>query len=283
MFNPRQTPDSPASSTHAPRNTIVPVRLHRQDDNVSSGTQSWTQLTPPETFLPTWNVDGSCTQLEHCFHGNTCLPDGREGLLIDPGAWSNLAGQSWVHRMCTKALKAGLKVKQERMEKPLNVAGVGHGTNKAEWEVKVPIALGDSDGVVLMHNFSAPTVTGAGKELPALLGLQSMSKQNSVLEMAEGHEYLTLPGPGGYSVTWSPGTARYKLERAPSGHLILPCDEYRKVDRTRAGVAEPMVSFYGTRVATPKKTTCEIGTQTDIAEVPNKSNVEKNRKHPRTS
>jgi hypothetical protein len=278
----RQTPDSPASSTLAVRPPANQVYLHRREVSASSGSHSWPQLNANETFLPTWTIETPGTQTELCYHGNTCLPDGREGLLIDPGAWSNLAGQSWVHRMCTKALKAGLKVKQARMDKPLNVAGVGHGTNKAEWEVKMPIALGDTDGTVLMHNYTAPTVTGAGSELPALLGLQSMSKQNGVLEMAAGNEYLTLPGPGGYTVTWSPGTARYKLERAPSGHLILPCDEYKKVDRNRAGVDEPMVSFFGTQAAY-KKVTREMSTQTDPVEMPIKNPMERNRKHPRGS
>ena len=88
-------------------------------------------------------------------------------------------------------------------------------------------------------------IGGTGKAFPALLGLQSMSRQNNVLEMAPGHEYLTLPGPGGYNVTWSPGTVRYKLEKAPSGHLILPCDEFEKVTQEAGGLREPKMTFFG--------------------------------------
>ena len=90
----------------------------------------------------------------------------------------------------------------------MRIAGVGKGTDRAEWEVRVPIALVDVEGEGALHEFRVPVVGGTGKGLPALLGLQSMSRQNAVLEMATGAEYLTLPGPGGYTMPWSAGTAR---------------------------------------------------------------------------
>ena len=86
-----------------------------------------------------------------------------------------------------------------------------------------------------------------------------MSKQNGVLEMAPGHEFLMMPGPGRYNVNWSPGAVRYKLERAPSGHLILPCDAFAKLQGNHGGL-EPMITLYGTKY---QKHTSEIGTQTD--------------------
>jgi len=113
--------------------------------------------------------------------------------------------------MARKAINSGYKVAEARMSQPLNVAGVGTGSNSAEWEVQLPIAVCDSEGQANLHAYKAPTVRGEGKDLPALLGLQSMSKQNGVLEMALGNEYLTMPGPGGYTIDWSPGTVRYKL------------------------------------------------------------------------
>ena len=225
-----------------------------------------------------WTLDEGKDLTELCFHGNTGLADGRQGLLIDPGAWSNLAGEIWIQKMARKALDAGLKVGQNKLDKPLNVAGVGNGTNNAQWETQVPIALNNADGNVTMHAYNAPTVGGEGKGLPALLGLQSMSRQNSVLEMAPGQEFLTLPGPGGYTINWSPGTTRHKLEKAPSGHLILPCDEYHKVDKNPGGLGNPMTTYLGVKVKAPK-TTCEIGTQTNNADEPRKKRYEKTRKH----
>jgi len=226
-----------------------------------SSASTWSQV---HGAYPMWQMDdthaSSGTDVEHCYHGSTKLPDGRQGLLVDPGAWSNLAGEVWMQNMARKAIEAGLKVSESRMSHPLNVGGVGKGTNTADWEIQVPIAVADTEGSTNMHAYKAPTVRDEGRNLPALLGLQSMSKQNSVLEMAPGHEYLTMPGPGGYTVNWSPGTVRYKLVRAPSGRLILPCDAFTQLNRKPGGLEEPMVTFYGNQV---QKSTCEIGTQTE--------------------
>ena len=80
-------------------------------------------------------------QPEWCFHGSTQLADGHQGLLVDPGAVSKLVGERWAVELATKAIAAGLKPAQQRMNKPLNVAGVGTGINSAEWEVKIPVAV----------------------------------------------------------------------------------------------------------------------------------------------
>jgi hypothetical protein len=47
--------------------------------------------------------------------------------------------------MAKKAMNSGLKPNQVKLDHPLNVAGVGNGTNSAEWEVHLPISI-DSQG-----------------------------------------------------------------------------------------------------------------------------------------
>jgi len=230
------------------------------------------------SFLPAWQLEETHDSEALCYHGNTSLLDGRQGLLVDPGAWSNLAGQVWIQGMAHKAINAGYKVAQGPLAKPLRVAGVGKDPDRAEWEVRVPIALIDQDGAGVLHEYHAPVMGGHGKTLPALLGLQSMSRQNAVLEMAPGCEFLTLPGPGGYALHWSPGTIRYKLEKAPSGHLILPCDEFGRITMNSGGLEEPLITFFGNY--RPQVKTSEIATQTDpIHEPMKKANA--NRKGPR--
>ena len=155
--------------------------MTRENLGSSNNTSIWSRVGPSTDSFPMWQVDNSGTHnqdtlIEQCFHGMTNLPDGRQGLLVDPGAWSNLAGEVWTQTMAKKAINAGLKVSESRMAKPLNVAGVGTGSNQAEWEIQVPIAVCDSEGHANMHAYKAPTVRGEGKNLPALLGLQSMSK-----------------------------------------------------------------------------------------------------------
>lgn len=260
--------------THVFRNSSTTVNLNPASKNPANGTSSLSSsvsIVEPEVFLPFWQTEDSKSADTICYHSNSVLRDGRQGLLIDPGACSNLAGENWIQEMATKALAAGHNVAQGKLEKPLHIAGVGKGTDKAEWEVHVPIALVDCEGNGGLHEFHAPVVGGTGKILPALLGLQSMSRQNSVLEMAIDHEYLTLPGPGGYTINWSPGTVRYKLERAVSGHLLLPCDKFDKVSKETGGLYEPTLTFFGEG---PRVTpTREMGTQTDTLDEPQRKQV----------
>ena len=39
---------------------------------------------------------------------------------------------------------------------------------------------------------------------------------------------MAIPGPGGYEIEWSPGTKLLPMVQAPSGHLVVPSDEYAK-------------------------------------------------------
>ena len=174
----------------------------------------------------------------------------------------NLVGETWALQMAQKAIDAGLQPEEKRLDRPINVKGVGTGQNSAVWELTIPIAVDGENGNANVATFTAPTVSGEGKDLPALLGLQSMSRNNGVLEMAEGREYLTYPGPGGYTINWSPGTKRYKLERAESGHLILPCDSFDKLERQVGGLPGKNMDFLASDAVS--KVYAEACTQTEV-------------------
>ncbi len=62
-----------------------------------------------------------------------------------------------------------------------------------------------------------------------------MRGKEAVLEMAPGKECLTFPGSGGYTIDWSPGTVHIPLEVAPSGHYVIPCDQYGNLPRREEG------------------------------------------------
>ena len=250
-----------------PRNPENPIDLGSSDSTTWSQVLGMRRAPNQETYFPCWEIKESYLNK---FEENMKLSDGRQGLLVDPGALSNLVGESWAIEMAKKALNLGYKPNQVKLERPLKVAGVGNGTNTAEWEVRLPIATDSQGEGTKLSEFRASSVGGTGKDLPALLGLKSMSKQCGVLEMSEGSEYLTFPGPGGYQVEWSPGTRRYKLERATSGHLMLPCDSFNQVANNQGGLEEIKTTFY---TGTPQntKTFAEIGTQTDPLPAPTNS------------
>ena len=146
--------------------------------------------------------------------------------------------------MAAASLQAGQQPTQSRMERPLSLQGVGEGTHTALWETRIPVAVPDGDGRASLHTFEAPTVGGTGSDLPALLGLRSMRAKQSVLEMGPGRERLSFPGPGGYEVTWSPGTIHLPLVVAPSGHYVIPCDSFGQVQPQSGGLAARTMALH---------------------------------------
>ena len=101
--------------------------------------------------------------------------DGQLSIIVDPGAWTNLAGAAWTRKAAQKALEAGHKPSQERMQQPLNVQGVGNGHQTATWSTKMPIAVPTSDSSARLHTFESPTVGGS-----ALLGLRGIGELWSI-------------------------------------------------------------------------------------------------------
>ena len=65
-----------------------------------------------------------------------------------------------------------------------------------------------------------------------------MAEKSGVLEMANGKERLTFPGPGGYKIEWMPGAVHIPLQRAQSGHLMAPLDAYDLIDKNQGGVSD---------------------------------------------
>ena len=61
-------------------------------------------------------------------------------------------------------------------------------------------------------------------DLPALLGVTSIEQRRGVIDTHTRR--LIYPGPGGIQYTLSPGSQVFKLEKAISGHLLLPCSEW---------------------------------------------------------
>jgi hypothetical protein len=101
------------------------------------------------------------------------------------------------------------------LKKTLSIEGVGKSANEATEGVTAAICL--EDGTV----GSFQTAVVEDSELPALLGLKSLTKLKAVLDCE--HKRLLLIGPGGYKIQLSPGSKVLQLHSAPTGHLLLPC------------------------------------------------------------
>ena len=54
--------------------------------------------------------------------------------------------------------------------------------------------------------------------------------------MEAGQEMLTFPSDGGYTIEWSPGTVHIPLRIAPSGHYVIPCDQFGQIKTQTGGL-----------------------------------------------
>ena len=177
------------------------------------------------------------------FLSSTSLPNGQPAILVDPGAYENLACRKWVQEMQAKAAAAGYHAQAEPLRTPQQFSGVGAGNITASWKVDMPVATKASDGTLNpVSCFQAPIIDDSTSEIPALLGLKSMRAKEAVLEMRGGKECLSFPGPGGYKIEWSPGTVHHALVQAPSGHLVIPCGNFVNASASPVGGVIPPVS-----------------------------------------
>ena len=103
------------------------------------------------------------------------------------------------------------------------MSGVGNGSQRCQYNCKLPIALTHQDGV-RSGTLNVPTVSNS--ELPGLLGLTAMKNNRAILDCNTNKLYFLGPGDYDLDKMMPPGTDAYQLEVAPSGHLVLPCCTY---------------------------------------------------------
>ena len=146
------------------------------------------------------------------FHTAVRIP-GHEGILLDTGAVDNLSGDKWCERVEQVASTHG-QGSQWKDIKSTPVEGVGSGASTISKEVVLPLCLPDKSSATFT------TAVVSSSELPALMGLNSISHHKILLDPF--HKKAIFPGPGGFQLSLSPGSAVFELERASTGHLLLP-------------------------------------------------------------
>lgn len=151
------------------------------------------------------------------YHAKVRLP-GRESLLIDVGAPYSLCGSEWAERVKKEGEAAGRGTVFKELKEEVGLEGVGKESSAAKTEGILPIKLEAGDE----GEYRALIVPGS---LPALLGLSPIEKMKGIICTATRR--LILPGPGGYKIMLSPGSKIHQLYKSDSGHLMLPCCEWK--------------------------------------------------------
>ena len=159
-----------------------------------------------------------------CFHANTRLADGRLGVLVDPGSVWDLAGDKWAKEAARCAVKHERNPRCELRKEPLNVSGVGNGSQACAYDSHLPISMRTTTGQLKQGEMHTPTIPDS--ELPGLLGLAALKANRAVIDCHTNKIYFLGPGDYDLEKAMPCGTDIYQAEIAPSGHMILPCGEY---------------------------------------------------------
>ena len=165
---------------------------------------------------------------ESTYHMNVKLKLG-EALLVDTGAFHNLAGDRTFKRIADAARLHGHGADYSDLHKNLNIDGVGGGDPSiCKQRGKAAIVLSDGQ----LASYQAPLIENS--DVPCLLGAESMTNMRVVLDLV--HDKWISLGPGGMEMKLSPGSQVLALQRAPTGHIMLPCTEWLQL---KAGINQP--------------------------------------------
>ena len=195
------------------------------DETPNSETIARTQpvVKGSKLFFPSWKIE----DMRENKDGETFLVRTRMAtapgvaLLVDPGSPENLCGDQWSTEMQNAALAANRPpIKYSDLARPLEVGGIGSGTQSAYQSGQHCIGLADGTDAI----FESPILPKSGT--PALLGQKSLKKMRCLLDCFNNKLYRV--GPGGYKIQLSPGSVIYPLEESHAGHLMLPCSRFSR-------------------------------------------------------
>ena len=212
----------------------------------------------PGSAFPWWPSSTNATASSAAYHSTTQLADGRLSLIVDPGAWTNLMGAKLARELTKRALRHGHTPAQEKMPVPLNVSGVGNGSQQCRFQVRCPIAIPHSDGQARLHSLESPIVEGPGEDLPGLLGLRTLETLRAIMDT--GNRILYIPGPGDVQIILPPGSQAIPLEKAPSGHLVMPIDNFERLRASPPGLPEHVHEFPSTATTLTATPVCSTTT-----------------------
>ena len=243
----RRRPDSATHSRPPSRDAVERLnRSFQRYDMSPSRDQSEDRVT----WVVTPNTDNDAADWAATSHGNwmptpsssshdhqsslhteTRLKDGRPVVVLDIGSVGSLGGDEWVTSMASAAASHGRKdmVKQVKRDRPLNVSGVGSGSQQAKYNCVLPLALKRMNGTYSKGTLEIPTINRS--QIPGLLGLLPLRERRAIIDCEKMQVHFAGPGDYDLEATLPPGTESFQGELTPSGHFGLPCAEYEGLDQ----------------------------------------------------
>ena len=248
------TPKHPPPAARGP--TQQDLERQKTVLQLSSMLMAWWEVDSPESV----SGDGlSEMSAREAYHLRTRLGGDRVGLLVDPRPLNNLVGSRTADRMVQML---GVPSRTLRMDKALQVEGVGKSAQSASTARKMALRLCTDEGTAVNGSYTAPVI--ADSDLPPLLGLKSLRNFGAILDMSKNQ--LILPGPASCTITRSPGTQVFDLKLSSSGHLILPIDANMQVsDAQESGLEFQMSCRKPSRSVSPARSAAPVRTSSAVA------------------
>ena len=184
------------------------------------------------------------------YHSRAHLPTDDEAVLVDTGAWDNLAGSEWVKRQTAHARAAGYEPQSAPLDRPMDVQGVGKGAQQVTDCIHMPGRLENGQDMT----YSAPVVPDS--QLPALWGYRSMQALDTVIDCRKGQQKVYM-GPD-VQIIPGPKTMVVPMHPAESGHLMVPISSFNKAKQGTG-----TLHLHETSQATTTPTTTTTPTATD--------------------
>ena len=155
-------------------------------------------------------------------------------ILPDTGARDGLCGDQWAIHAGAWAAKHGHKWTCSKLAARRAVSGVGQGVQHVEDKFSVPIGLEDKKGKHHLGDFKAAVIRNSN--LPALLGIDSLSKQNAVIRCRTGE--IWFMDSAGCDIKPKGNHVHLQMvkSKSGSGHWFLPVGRFNEV-MTRLGQA----------------------------------------------
>ena len=130
------------------------------------------------------------------------------------------------------AKTSGRKPAYQRRGRALQVSGVGNGSQQCHYDCQLPVAIRPEGGKVLQHGvLEVPAVENS--DLPGLMGLSALKRNRAILDFNSLTLYFCGKDQYDLKDALPANTDKYQLEAAPSGHLVLPCCEYKAGSSSR--------------------------------------------------
>ena len=104
-------------------------------------------------------------------------------MIVDPGAWISMFGKNLARSLAGACATAGHRFQQPKLDNPINISGVGNGTNQIKYNFDGPIAIPIEGGSAQLFNLTAGIVDTPGEGLPGLLGMDVVRSRRAVMDI----------------------------------------------------------------------------------------------------